>query len=317
MVYDLNPTLFTPDAVSPETRAVNDELARRASGAPPMTFATMRAAFDRGDGPIPATPRSPRARTVLIEDIAGRTIALRIIAGPAPKGVFLHMHGGMWIMGTAEMRDADLERIVENTGLACVSVDYRLAPENPYPAAQDDCETAARWLIDNARHQFGTETLVIGGESAGAHLSVATLLRLRASGHASAFCAANLSYGLYDLSMTPSQLAAEATLVLTRQSLEGGIAAYLPGATDRRHPDVSPLHADLRGLPQALFSVGTLDPLLDDTLFMHARWLAAGNDGRLAIYPGGAHGFTTFPMTLADAANAAIDAFLVERVRTD
>jgi len=80
--------------------------------------------------------------------------------------------------------------------------------------------------------------------------------------------------------------------------------------TDRQLPDISPLYADLHGLCPALFSVGTKDALLDDTLFMHARWIAAGNPAELAIYPGGAHGFTLFPNDLSKAATAKMDAFL-------
>jgi acetyl esterase/lipase len=75
-------------------------------------------------------------------------------------------------------------------------------------------------------------------------------------------------------------------------------------------PDISPLYADLKGLCPALFSVGTKDGLLDDSLFMHARWVAAGNPAELAIYPGGAHGFTLFPNELSNQASARMDAFL-------
>lgn len=310
----LPPALFSPDAVSPETCDINLELARRAAEAFPVNLPEMRAAFNRGEGAIPSTPRTPRAKIVMIDGSGGHQIALRIVAGAEPVGVFLHIHGGAWIMGRADMRDADLERIVESTGFACVSVEYRLAPEHPYPAAPDDCETAARWLIHHAREQFGTERLVIGGESSGAHLSVVTLLRLRESGFGSAFHAAVLTYGAYDLSMTPSLRSAEATLVLTRQMLEGAVATFLPSNIDRIHPDVSPLYANLSGLPPALFTVGTLDPLLDDSLFMHARWVAAGNEAQLAIYPGGAHGFTTFPSALAREANTLIDKFMVRHI---
>jgi len=86
--------------------------------------------------------------------------------------------------------------------------------------------------------------------------------------------------------------------------------AFLPAVTDRCVPDISPLYADLKGLCPALFSVGTRDALLDDTLFMHARWVAAGNPAELAIYPGGAHGFTLFPNRLSQEASARMDDFL-------
>ena len=75
-------------------------------------------------------------------------------------------------------------------------------------------------------------------------------------------------------------------------------------------PDVCPLYGDLKGLCPALFSVGTKDALLDDTLLMHARWVAAGNAAELAMYPGGAHGFTLFPNGLAERASARMDGFL-------
>ena len=86
--------------------------------------------------------------------------------------------------------------------------------------------------------------------------------------------------------------------------------AFLPTITDRRDPDISPLFADLKGLCPALFTIGTADALLDDSLFMYARWIAAGNDAELAIYPGGAHGFTLFPNTLATQAEGRMNGFL-------
>jgi acetyl esterase len=303
---------FTSAAISGETRAFNIDLARRLAAAPPPgDMASEREKFARGEGPIPATPKSPRARTILLPGKGGHEIPLRVIAPPAPTGVYLHIHGGGWVMGSADMRDGDLERIADKVGLACVSVEYRLAPEHPYPAAPDDCETAALWLIDNAEGVFGASRLLIGGESAGAHLSAVTLLRLRDAGRGNAFRGANLVFGVYDLSMTPSQLqASPGSGVTTRRPGQKIGAAFAPDGVDRRHPDVSPLYADLRNLPPALFTVGTLDQLLDDSLFMHARWTAAGNEAELAVYPGGLHGFTSFPGALAAEARAWIDSFL-------
>ena len=111
--------------------------------------------------------------------------------------------------------------------------------------------------------------------------------------------------------MTPSQCRFGSTqLVLRTIDLQQFYNAFLPTITDRRLPDISPLYADLKRLCPALFSVGTKDALLDDTLFMHARWVAAGNQAELAIYPGGAHGFTLFPNELSKTATVRIDAFL-------
>jgi acetyl esterase/lipase len=209
------------------------------------------------------------------------------------------------------MQDPMLERIADNTGQAVVAVEYRLAPEHPYPAGPDDCEAAAAWLVQNGKTEFGTGVLTTGGESAGGHLTAVTILRMRDRHGYTGFRGANIVYGAFDLSMTPSQRQfGDTRLVLRTIDMQQFYNAFLPTITDRCVPDISPLYADLKGLCPALFSVGTKDALLDDTLFMHARWVAAGNDAELAVYPGGAHGFTLFPNNLSRAATTKMDAFL-------
>ncbi len=81
-------------------------------------------------------------------------------------------------------------------------------------------------------------------------------------------------------------------------------------------PDVSPIWADLSQMPPALFTVGTLDPLLDDSLFMHARWVAAGNEGELALYPGGCHAFNAFPVDIAHQANTKMGQFIISQLES-
>ena len=141
---------------------------------------------------------------------------------------------------------------------------------------------------------------------------MATVLRLRDRHGFTGVHAVNLLYGVFDISMTPSQrLVGNATrLILRTMDLEKFADAYAPPPLDRRHPDLSPLYADLHGLPRALFTVGTYDALLDDTLFMYARWIAAGNEAELAIYPGGPHAFNMFPIPLGTTANDRCDRFL-------
>jgi acetyl esterase len=208
-----------------------------------------------------------------------------------------------------------LERIADATGLACVSVEYRLAPEHPYPAAWDDAEAAALWLAENVGSEFGGSFLAIGGESAGATLAVPTLVRMRDKHGFTGFGAAALTYGNYDTSGTPSNhWNGKNGLVIRDVDIAYCSSCYAPDPETRRNPDMSALYADLRDLPPALFSVGTLDAFLDDSLFLAARWLAAGNEAELAIYPGAPHGFTLFPHPCAAAASARIDAFLKARV---
>ncbi|HVC61647.1 MAG TPA: alpha/beta hydrolase [Acetobacteraceae bacterium] len=314
MANPLDSALFRPDAVARETRALNEAMVKVLTGLPDwwvVGAATARAARRRGDGPFPAPVMSPRARTRQISGKDGNEIVLRIVAPDTPRGVYLHIHGGGWVLGASDLQDPMLERIADNTGLAVVSVEYRLAPEHPYPAGPDDCESAALWLTRHAKAEFGTDALTIGGESAGGHLAAVTLLRLRDRHGYTGFRGANLVYGAYDMAMTPSQRAfGNERLVLRTIDIVQFANAFLPAAPDRRDPDISPLYARLHSMPSALFTVGTSDALLDDTLFMHGRWIAAGNHAELAIYPGGAHGFTLFPNRLADQAAAAMDAFL-------
>ncbi len=310
----LDPALFRAKAIAAETRSFNKKLLKSINGAPnwwEIGAQAYRDARARGGGPFPPAPKSQRARTMTANGNRGHQVALRIIVPDHPKGVYLHIHGGGMVFGAADLQDPLLERIVRATGLACASVEYRLAPENPYPAAWDDCETAAVWLAKNAKSEFGSDVLAIGGESAGATLTAATLVRMRDRHGFTGFKAANLLYGVYDSSMTPSQkfIGAKRLLVSTTD-IEHFSEAYLQGVSNRRDPDISSLYADLSNLPPALFTIGTLDPFLDDSLFMHARWIAAGNYAELAVYPGGSHAFNSFPLAIAAAANARCDNFL-------
>ena len=241
---------------------------------------------------------SERAVDRTIDGPAG-PLRLRTFTHEQPQGVLFHIHGGAWMLGSPEMMDQLHEIIVSTCNVAVVSVDYRLAPEHPYPAGPDDCEAAAQWLVENAAGEFGSDRLLIAGESAGAHLAAVTLLRMRDKHDAAdRFLGANLIFGAYDLSRTPSQRGVGVTP--GTDILDGTafpLDLFLPGLSDeqRRDPDVSPLYADLRGMPPALFSVGTNDHLLDDTLFMAARWEAAGNRAKLLVYPETPHGCIALP----------------------
>jgi acetyl esterase len=307
----LDPGIFSPDAIDPETTAFNAQLASLLATVPPVWTnppSATRAAREEGRGPFGPIVRSPLAVDRTIPGPGG-PLKLRTMSPPTINGVYLHLHGGGWTLGAPHHYDVILEELARAAGLGIVSVDYRLAPEYPYPAGPDDCEAAALWLVEHAQAEFGSSRLVIGGESAGAHLAAVTMLRLRDKHQRQPFSRANLVFGAYDLVGTPSVAAGTDTLVLNHQSTQWFIDQFVP-ADQRQDPDVSPLRADLRNLPPALFSIGTLDPLLDDSLFMHARWAAAGNPAELAIYPGGVHGFTTYDYALGRQARARMAAFL-------
>ncbi len=252
------------------------------------------------------TPEGPPAEEVLAE-AGGRRVPVRVTmpqAG-APRGVYLEIHGGGFYMGWAARGDFRNRRLADAVGLAVVSVDYRLAPEDPWPAAPDDCETAALWLFEQGADRFGTARVAIGGGSAGANLAMTTLLRLRDRGLVEPFVAAALQYGAFDLSLqTPA-----ARNFVDEYYLE----AYVGDVEDRTNPDISPLFADLHDLPPALLTVGTLDPVLEDSLLMAMRLAAAGNEVDLRVYPESGHGFLGFPIAMARAAWEDIESWLAGR----
>jgi acetyl esterase len=307
----IDPVLLDSAAISEETRKLNDDIVARLNAEPEgLTIQEVRARRLQGIGAFPVAPKSARAEIIAIDGPGGK-LELRVIAPKSPRGVYFHIHGGGWSIGAADQLDPVLERFADNCGLACVSLEYRLAPEHPYPAGPDDCEAAALWLARESAKRFGTTRLSIGGESAGGHLSAVTLLRLRDRHKVTPFSAAILNYGCYDLGMTPSarRWGAE-KLVLNTASILGFRKCFLPAGTDMSDPDVSPLYADLRGMPPAIFTVGTRDALLDDSLFMAPRWLAAGNVAEFALYPGACHGFISLPSKLREEALAKIERFL-------
>ena len=293
------------DELLNESRDLNARIEQVLAAIPPMYSVdpkVQRAQRIEGSGVLPKPVYLAECTNRTIRGPAG-DLRLRLFVPDKVEGVYLHIHGGGWVLGAADQQDQLLQLLGVSANLAAVSVDYRLAPEHPFPAGPDDCEAAACWLLENAKREFGCDRLLIGGESAGAHLSALTLLRLRDRHDAAKrFCGANLVFGAYDLGMTPSQRNwGERNLVLSTPIVQWFCDQFTPGwsAEQRRDPRLSPLWADLHGMPPALFTVGELDPLLDDSLFMAARWQAAGNRAELQIYPESIHGFHAFPTGIA------------------
>lgn len=315
-IYNDDPTLFDPAAIDMETSAFNEKIEKQLAAIRPLYThepQVIRDARDAGFSVFGPIKHLDDVEDRVISD-SDTDVGLRVYIPEQVTGVYLHIHGGGFVLNRASYYD----ELLVNTGSACnvavVSVDYRKAPENPYPAGLNDCETAALWLVKNSGSEFGTEKIMIGGESAGANLSVTTLLRMRNRHGYRGFCGAVLNYGAYDLTLTPSARSwGERNLVLTTKLIEWFHEKYAP-AEKYTDPDLSPLYADLADLPPALFTIGTLDPLIDDTMFMHMRWLAAGNRSQLAVYPGGIHAFNAFPIELARKANAKINEFIKAQV---
>ncbi|MFD4025673.1 alpha/beta hydrolase [Streptomyces sp. NPDC058576] len=294
------------DVPAEQVAEARDFYRARAAGRGPAGLQELKEARAKKSAPRAAVP-PPVEETV---EAAGVRVPVRIFlpSGGPPQGVYLGIHGGGFYMGSAAQGDERHRALADALGIAVVGVDYRLAPEHPWPAAPDDCEAVALWLVEEAEARFGTSRLAIGGSSAGATLALATLLRLRDRDVADRFTGAALRFGTYDLSArTPSgRLIADEYFI---QAYVGHVPDH-----DRTLPDISPLYADLAGLPPALLVVGAEDILLEDNLTLAGRLSAAGNDVELRVYPASPHGFTGHPTALAATALDGINSWLRDRI---
>lgn len=313
----IDPAWFAEDSIAPETRAMNDKIEALLKDAPTiMDLGAPKVRAMRGDGQglLAKQAESEMARWETASAL-GREVRLRVFDPGVPlRGLYLHIHGGGHVIGSADSQDQGLAATARMLRIGVVSVEYGLAPENPWPGPADDCEAAAvalaQGLADELFETKGLGTrMIVGGESAGAHLSAVTMLRCR-NRHAIAFLAANLVYGIYDMALTPSAKNwGDRNLIISGPIMAWFGDQLLPTAEwatkDKRTPDLSPLYADLAGLPPALFTCGTMDPIIDDTLFMATKWAASGNEADLSIWPGGIHAFNALPdLPIAGKANA-------------
>ena len=264
----------------------------------------MRAMLDT---PMALGPPIALARvTNLSIDLPGRNLAARLyVPEAAARGLTLFFHGGGWVIGTLETHDPLCRQLARESGHAVLSIDYRLAPENKFPAASDDALAALRWARTHAQGlRIDSERIVIAGGSAGANLAAATALRNRDE-QGPALRGQLLWYPMVDYHSpaSSSSLAFAEGYYLSRADTVWFWQQYLSDASQADHPYAVPLKASsLSGLPPALVIAAEYDPLRDGALAYAQAMSAQGVDVQQTCFAGMVHGFMAFPTPVADQA---------------
>jgi acetyl esterase/lipase len=247
--------------------------------------------------PLPADVR------VTPGDLGGIPVIFIDIADVEPRGIIFHIHGGGFALGSAGGSAGLASSLARKTGMRAVSVDYRLAPEHPYPAALQDVTAAYRALAGQAG---SAGHIVVSGESAGGNLAIELLIAGQAEGLTMPAAALLLS-PMTDLTVTGSSYAgkAHADPAVSAQAIRTRAADYLAG-TDPADPLVSPIFADLSGLPPLLIQAGSHEVLLDDATRLAVKAAADDVAVILDITPGVPHVFQAFA-ALLDEGDAALN----------
>ncbi|WP_043677062.1 alpha/beta hydrolase [Streptomyces xylophagus] len=302
--------------MSKDQRAQIDALLRRPRPEGPRSVDEIRAGFEALMAQMIVPDGIRTERTTLGDRPALRVEPDNGPPGSGPRaGTILYFHGGGWVYGSPESALTLTGHLVAKTGFGAYSVDYRLAPEHPFPAAIEDTLSAYRALLDSGQDPTA---IVFAGDSAGGGLAITTCLAARDAGLPLPAAVVTFSPGL-DATRTGRSMDTKKGIdpILTRESMEHTGAMYLAGQ-DPRQPLLSPaVLADLAGFPPMLIQVGTNEILLDDSTRLAARAAAAGVDVILDITADVPHVFQSFAGVLDEADRALERAalFLTQHVR--
>jgi acetyl esterase/lipase len=260
---------------------------------------TMRAAFNELVAQVPVAP-DIQQKPVELGGVAGIEVT---IDGNEAENVVLYFHAGVYVIGTAAGTVPLVGDLIRRAGTKAVTLEYRLGPEHPYPAALDDARAAYESLLAQG---IAPGQIVLAGESAGGGLAVALLLVLREAGVPLPACGYLLS-PYADLTLSGETLAGKQDVdpLLSPEGLRARAPDYVGGA-DAADPLISPIFGDLRGLPPLLIQVGSHEVLLSDALRLAARAATADVAVTLEVTPGVPHVFQAYA-GLLDEAGAALD----------
>jgi acetyl esterase/lipase len=271
--------------------------------------AALRAGFDAAMAQVPV-PDDVEQRPTSLGGVDAIEVTIRDVDA---AGVLLYFHGGVYVIGSARSTVPLVSDLARRARLRAVTLDYRLAPEDPYPAAVDDAVAAYRGLLEQG---VDAGRIALAGESAGGGLAIALLLALRDAGLALPSCAYLMS-PYVDLTLSGATLVEKQDLdpILTPEGLRLRVPDYV-GGDDETNPRISPILGDLEGLPPLLIQAGSHEILLSDALRLADR--AARDDVPVAleVTPGVPHVFQGFAAILdeGDAALAKASAFLTAQL---
>src|SRR5574341_230203 len=253
-------------------------------------------------------PREVEVEPDLVEGVLVEWI---IPPNTSSQSVILYVHGGGWTLGWTNLHRRMLIHLCRAATCCSLAVDYRLAPEHPFPAALEDCLAVYHWLLKNGT---SPKNIVIAGDSAGANLTLTTLMSLRDAGDplpAAAVCISPMTdlLGTGESFRIKQDPALTLTFALT-------MARHYAGSQDLHSPLLSPHYGDLRGLPPLLIQVGDDEILLSDATRLADNARAAGVDVNLVVWPGMWHVWHLFVPSLPEAQQAikAISDFIRERI---
>ncbi len=268
-----------------------------AQSAFPTDIHELRKAYDELGGLFPT------AADVALDAVNANGVPAEwaVTPGSAPDRAIMYVHGGGYVIGSIRSHRHVVSELGRAAGARTLSLDYRLAPEHPFPAAVDDALAAYRFLLAQG---FAPGNIAIAGDSAGGGLTVATLLAIRDAGLAQPACGFCISPWV-DLEMNGETMKTQATRdpMVQKEGLLGMASAYLNGA-DARAPLASPLHGDFKGIAPLLIQVGAAETLLDDSVRLAARAGAADVEVNLQIWPEMIHVWHFFHPMLGAARQA-------------
>ena len=261
-----------------------------------LDIASLRKQMDSG-----AAPKTPDTVTVIPVDANGVTAEWVTASGVEQNRVLLYLHGGGYVFGSPLSHRALAWRLTEAARMRVLMVDYRLAPEHPFPAAVEDATAAYRWLLDEG---YDPGQIAVGGDSAGGGLAVALLVNLKNVGLPRPACAILLSPWT-DLTCAGASVEtnASADAMLTPEVLRQFASLYV-GARDLAAPLASPLFADVAGLPTTLIQVGSTEVLLSDAERLASRLGDAGCQVMLDVWPKMPHVWQLAPAQLPEGRQA-------------